>query len=182
MATPDPVPRLEVAETPVPEEPAAEDPETKEPAAPEPAWIVVTLAKPGYADVFVDGERVGQTPRGGTRFETVSGHHELLLSNPAGKDYKREFDVEPGATAEFKSVLLQRKAVRVAFRETLEDACTVRQDGQELGTLSAVGRVRVIDDSDRQHLLEIRCPSGFTEDLNIGPKQAGALVYVGPAP
>ncbi len=159
--------------------PAAVDPP---PAAPEPAWIVVTLAKPGYADVYVDGERVGRTPTGGTRFETTAGRHELLLSNPAGKDYRRDFEVEPGATAEFKAVPLQRKAVQVAFRSTLEDTCTVWQDGLELGTLSTVGRTRVIEDSDRDHALEIRCPSGFTTDLTVGPKQAGTVVYVGPPP
>jgi len=154
-----------------------------EPVAPAPAWVLVTLAKPGYADVFVDGERVGRTPKaGGNRFETTAGHHELLLSNPAGTDFRRTFDVEAGETVAFTGVLLRRKAVRVAFRGSLEDACVVRQNERELGTLTTVGRTHLIEDLDRLHVLEIRCPSGFSDDLTIGPKQAGTVVYVGEVP
>ncbi len=149
---------------------------------PEPAWVVVTLGKPGYANVFVDGKRVGQTPNEGTRFQTTAGIHELLLSNPAGKDFRTTFEVEAGQEAEFKGVLLQRKPISIVFRDTLSGACSVRQDGQELGTLRSIGRNLVIADSERMHLLEIRCPDGHTETQRLGPKQAGPSVYLGPVP
>jgi hypothetical protein len=150
--------------------------------APEPAWVVVTLGKKGYADVFIDGEKVGMTPLTGTTFETTAGRHDLMLRNPAGEDFPASFEVEAGQTAEFLGVLLERRPITVSFGETLEDDCTVAQDGRELGTILAVGRTLVPLDSDRPHDLEIRCPSGFNTVKKVGRRDAGKTVYMGPPP
>lgn len=53
--------------------------------------------KGAWAEVWVDGQRLGSAPPQ-HRYLLPSGPHELELRNPAFKPYRRTISLPPGAT------------------------------------------------------------------------------------
>ena len=154
--------------------------EPVEPVADEQATLVITLGRKSYADVYIDGKKVGRVPTT-PRYQVPPGPHELRLSSQAAEDFVRTFSAAPGGVVEYKGVLLTRKPVRVIVPEDYPSECLVRRDGEDLGTLLQTTRELKLKTADQDSKLEIRCPDGTVETLTFGPKDAGSSKYM-PAP
>ncbi|MFL5346514.1 MAG: protein kinase domain-containing protein [Hyalangium sp.] len=109
-----PIPPPAKKKAPVPQQSATAPLASREPpaASPEPApqrtgtGTLHIVVKGAWADVWVDGQRLGRVPPLHS-YTLTAGSHELELRNPAFSPYRRTLDIPPGGTlahtAEFGS-------------------------------------------------------------------------------
>ncbi len=86
---------------------------------------------PAMADIFIDGNRVGQTPQLITQL--LTGRHEVRLSHGGYADYSDSITIEEGKTAQVSAAL--SKAVAITVSST-NPAARFFIDGKEQGTAS----------------------------------------------
>jgi hypothetical protein len=81
---------------------------TAPPPVPQAAWL--RLAVKPWADVTVDGRPLGQTPLG--RVELVPGRHEIVLTHPNYRPYRRWITLAAGETKALQVDLTQEGVPR----------------------------------------------------------------------
>jgi hypothetical protein len=68
--------------------------------------VAVAINAAPWADVWIDGERIGQTPVG--NFPLTVGTHELLFRHPDLGEQRQVVTVTPGGPARFSADLTKK--------------------------------------------------------------------------
>ncbi len=143
----------------------------------EPGSIRIIMDSPGWADIYIDGELVGQT--GSAAAPTIRpGKHHLVLKNHLCMDWEQDIIVGAGEEQVISDVRMNPIPATVNIAQSIENPCVVWLDGTMLGTAGQMGRQFSLPDPRRPHEVVLRCPG--KEDLMIPLEgaQAGATLVV----
>ena len=138
--------------------------------------VMVTV--PGsWGDIFIDGRPYGRTGQVGEI--TVSpGTHTLEIRNDHALPHQQTFTVEQGERRVIEVTGLQRKPVRFRLIDAPSDACTVKIDGIERGTVGSMANTIRVRAPERTHKLSLHCPDGSQYTKALSPAAPGSLVPV----
>ena len=140
-----------------------------------PSSILVTVSG-AWADIWIDGERVGRTGDGA--ISVSPGTHQLRLENEFAMPHEEEFTVLPGQTHSINVTEMKRKPAAVILPQALDKDCQVSLDETEAGTLQSINYVITIEDPNETHRLLIRCTDNKQYAKIIEPIKPGTTVPI----
>ncbi|PCH62631.1 MAG: hypothetical protein COC19_02465 [SAR86 cluster bacterium] len=160
----------------------------------EPAWANISLSsEPGGADIYVDGERIGQTPM---IAEIIQGQRELTLKLFRHKVWQEVIEVVPGEHQQLETVALDQADGLVFIRSTPSGAgvtidgefkgqtpleVSLTPDQQHQISLFKNGyepkRTSISTQADREETLDLRLQS-VTSSVEVSAEPEDAQLYV----
>ena len=130
-----------------------------------------------WGDIYIDGELKGRTGRLKQPIDVRPGTHTLVIRNTYALPYQESFTVVPGEDVDITTPALQRKPVTVDIDPGVDDACTVRLDQVDMGTVGALGHSLELAAPDQRHRVELACPDRTTQH-QVGPLRAGETATI----
>ena len=141
----------------------------------EPSKVLVTV-RGAWADIWIDGDRVGRTGDGPI---TVSpGTHTLRLENEFAIPHEEQFTVAPGESHSIDVTALKRKPSAIIIPNELEAECQASLDESPLGTLQALNYSITIQSPNESHRLLIQCADNTQYAKIVEPIKPGTTIPI----
>jgi serine/threonine-protein kinase len=152
---PDPDPPTPSPARPAPRPPSVRPaPDLPTLVSPPPTTGTVRLRSRIPAEVYLEGRRIGSTR---LPIELDAGSYELELRSDVIRTRTVRVEVGPGEEVAME-VMVETRPATVRIGPSASDDCTVSLDGQDLGTVGALGRrVSVANPERVGHRLAILC-------------------------
>lgn len=116
--------------------------------------ITVTVLN-SWADVWIDGEKIGRTGA----IQPISlkpGSHEVRLENEYALPYKKNFSISSGEKTTLE-VSLEYKPATIVIPDQIDAGCQTRLDEKMMGTIEQLNYKISISDPSQKHQLEVIC-------------------------
>jgi hypothetical protein len=149
--------------------------EVRAPPTPDTGALVVAVQGGAWADIVVDGAKLGRT--GGGAIDVTPGKHTLELLNPLAMPHRQTFEIAAGERREVLVGRLTPKMV-VQFSADLADDCVVVLDGRAMGRVDELGRRMDVPDPSKGHRMELSCPGGGPRAVALPSGAPGSVVEV----
>ncbi len=146
--------------------------------APETGTVLVAVKGGAWADIWIDGDKVGRTGEGA--IDVQPGKHTLELRNTYAMPHRQSFEVAAGERREVLVEQLQPKLV-VRLGSDVADDCVVSLDGRSRGRVADAGRALDVPEPGAAHVLELGCPDADPRRVTVGPGATGDVVEVSTA-
>jgi len=127
------------------------------PAQKEDACIAIRSLN-SHADIYVGGDRLGTTRDPGC-VRMKPGTYIFELRGSMVLPQTVQVELASGQRLDPYVVELQRRPARIRFPSTFEGSCVVLVDGVAGTTLQGGGYQVLVDDPERPHTVELRCPN-----------------------
>ena len=153
--------------------------DVRAPPTPDTGTLLVAVQGGAWADIVVDGRKLGRT--GGGAIDVTPGKHTLELLNPLAMPHRQSFEIAAGERREVLVDRLTPKMV-VQFSADLADDCVVVLDGRAMGRIAALGRRVDVPDPSEGHGMELSCPDGDPRSVALPSAAPGSVVEVAALP
>ncbi len=150
-------------------------------AAPVPAEVVLTLTEASFADVWVDGVKVGKRKGGPTEtwigteanpLKLAAGKHTILVNNIYADDWVAEVELSEGEKRKLP-VVLRRKQVEFTVNALVPNECKLTVNGTRYEPLKTF-RTLKLPDPEANWLAVFECPPPLgTFRAALGPTEPG---------
>lgn len=149
--------------------------EVRAPPTPDTGALVVAIQGGAWADIVVDGAKLGRT--GGGAIDVTPGKHTLELRNPLAMPHRQSFEIAAGERREVLVDRLTPKMV-VQFSADLADDCVVVLDGRAMGRVAELGRHMDVPEPSKGHSMQLSCPDGGPRAVALPSGAPGSVVEV----
>ena len=137
--------------------------------------MLVTV-RGAWADIWIDGDRVGRTGDG--PITVTPGTHTLRLENEFAIPHEEQFTVAPGESHSIDVTDLKRKPSAIIIPDELDSGCQASLDESPLGTLQALKYSITIQSPNESHRLLIQCADNTQYAKIVEPIKPGTTIPI----